>query len=379
MDTGTTPALLLDAARMEANIAKAHARADTLGVALRPHLKTCKSVPVARKLLGVRGTAAAVSTLAEAKAFFDAGTVSNLRYAGPFASDKVATVAPWLQAGKTLEILIDDPVNAAAVGDEAGRAGVAIDLVVELDIDGYRAGVAPQSPRFAALISAIRSHPHLRLAGLYSYAGATYDLFTHDERANHVERHRTTLTATADTLRTEGIAVDTIGIGSSPALASAQTLEGLTEICAGVFVFQDLAQIGIGVASLDDIAVTVLATITQHKPDTGRVFIDAGGLALSHDRSTAKQAVDQGYGLVCDAVTGAPLAEGDVIVRAVSQEHGTITRRDGAPPPFELLPIGAKVRIAPNHICMTAAAYEAYAVTDANGAPIAHWPRANGW
>ncbi len=373
-----TPALILDRERMRANIARAKARAAALGVALRPHLKTCKSVAIAKEMIDPATPMAAVSTLAETKAFFHAG-IANLRYTSPFAADKVDVVAPWIKNGLHFEILVDDPDAARAMAERAEAAGVTITAIIEIDVDGVRGGVQPHAPRIDEVVSVLRERDGLHCGGVYSYAGATYDLFSRDERADRVETHRAALVATAARLDHSGLTCASIGMGSSPALADARSLDGLTEHCAGVFVFQDLAQCGIGVATLADIAVSVLATVTAQKPDAGRVFIDAGGLALSHDRSTAGQSLDQGYGLVCDVTTGQPLGDGDLIVSAVSQEHGRITKRDGSPPPFDALPVGRRVRILPNHVCMTAAAYEAYAALDDDDGSDALWPRINGW
>ena len=64
--------------------------------------------------------------------------------------------------------------------------------------------------------------------------------------------------------------------------------------------FQDLFQAGLGACSVDDVALSVLATVTGRQPAQDRFVIDAGGLALSKDRSTQGTAFDAGYGLVCD-------------------------------------------------------------------------------
>ncbi|MEO1039217.1 MAG: alanine racemase [Pseudomonadota bacterium] len=376
-DALITPSLLLDKARFFNNIAAMAARAKALGVRLRPHMKTCKSVAVGRHVLGGDWDAIAVSTLVEARAFFEAG-VRDIRYTAPFAAEKLAAIAPMIQDGLHFEVLLDNAVSAARLGEAAAALNADVAVMIELDIDGYRGGCRPDGEGFQALLRTLDASPHLSLQGLYSYGGKTYGLPDRTEREALIEKHRRVLSQTAETLRKAGRTIGTVGLGGSPPLQTAQTLEGLTEACAGVFVFEDLAQAGVGVTRLDDIAVTVLASVVQHAPDSGRVYIDAGSLALAQDRSTAKQAHDQGYGLVCDAETCEPLGDGDLIVAAVSQEHGQIRRRDGGPAPAELLPVGARVRVMPNHVCMTANPYEGYHVVE-KGAVTAWWPRANGW
>ena len=107
--------------------------------------------------------------------------------------------------------------------------------------------------------------------------------------------------AAARLLRSHGHAAPVVSVGSTPTAHFARDLTGVTEVRAGVFVFFDLVMHGIGVCAIDDIALSVLATVIGHKPEKGWILIDAGWMALSRDRGTANHPVDQGYGLVCNA------------------------------------------------------------------------------
>ena len=133
----------------------------------------------------------------------------------------------------------------------------------------------------------------------------------------------------------------------------------------------DLFQAGIGSIAQEDIAVSVLSTVMSHQRAARRFFIDAGGLALSKDRSTASLATDCGYGALLD-VEGRRY--GDLIVNDVAQEHGFVELEAGTAPPS----IGTQLRVIPNHACMTAAMYEEYTVIDGSHV-VARWPRINGW
>jgi D-serine deaminase-like pyridoxal phosphate-dependent protein len=144
----------------------------------------------------------------------------------------------------------------------------------------------------------------------------------------------------------------------------------------GVFVFQDLVMAGIGVCSVDDIALSVLGTVIGHRPDKGWTLVDAGWMAMSRDRGTASQSVDQGYGLVCD-LDGRPIA--DLVLVGANQEHGIIGHRSGQADNSPHLPVGTPVRILPNHACSTAAQYDRYQVLGTDGRVDATWPRFNGW
>jgi D-serine deaminase-like pyridoxal phosphate-dependent protein len=146
---------------------------------------------------------------------------------------------------------------------------------------------------------------------------------------------------------------------------------------AGVYMFNDLVMVGIGVCSTDDIAISVLVSVIGHQPDRGWIITDGGWMALSRDRGTASQSQDQGYGLVCDAA-GKPVPE-DMIVASASQEHGVIARRDGGTVNVSDYPVGRLLRILPNHACATAAQHAGYHVVANDGDIIATWPRISGW
>ena len=175
--------------------------------------------------------------------------------------------------------------------------------------------------------------------------------------ARIAEAERAGVVQAAERLRAAGHAAPIVSMGSSPTALHAASLAGVTEVRAGVYMFGDLFQAEIGTHGLEDIAVTVLTSVIGRRP--GRLLVDAGGLALSKDRSTEAAPKDYGFGLVLD-LHGRP-AFGDTIVRRAYQEHGLI--EPDAAHPIDL-PVGGKLRIAPNHTCMTAAAHDRYHVTD---------------
>src|SRR4030095_281329 len=168
-----------------------------------------------------------------------------------------------------------------------------------------------------------------------------------------------------------------VSVGSTPTAHFARDLADVTEVRAGVFVFFDLVMAGIGVCQVDDIALSVLATVIGHQRDKGWILVDAGWMALSQARGTRKQAVDQGYGLVCDPA-GVPYP--DLIVADANQEHGIITVRPGSGGKLPDLGIGDRVRILPNHACATGAQHRAYHVVRGDSDEVeAEWPRFGGW
>jgi D-serine deaminase-like pyridoxal phosphate-dependent protein len=168
-----------------------------------------------------------------------------------------------------------------------------------------------------------------------------------------------------------------VSVGSTPTALSAVQLHGVTEVRAGVYVFQDLVMAGVGVASPDELAFSVLATVIGHQPDKGWVLVDAGWMAMSRDRGTQQQPVDWGYGAVCSE-DGTPLDA--YLMSGANQEHGIVSRRDGQvlADLAERFPVGSRLRILPNHACATAAQFSQYDVLAEDGR-LQAWPRFNGW
>lgn len=369
-----TPGLVLDEGRMLNNIARLRTRLTQLGVSLRPHLKTAKSIDIARAVMDGSAGPAAVSTLREAEVFADAG-VKDILYAVGIAPQKLDRVAALRRRGVDLCVVLDSLEQAAAVTEAARSTGDRIPVLIEIDCDGHRAGVRANDP----LLVEIGRRLHAggaELRGVMAHAGESYGCRSVAALEAAAEGERAAAVACADTLRAAGLPCPVVSVGSTPTAHFARRLDGVTEVRAGVFVMFDLVMAGIGVCTTDDIALSVLATVTGHRADRGWTFIDAGWMALSRDRGTAKQAVDQGYGLVCD-IDGRLYP--DLIVSETNQEHGIIVRCPGSTALHVPLPIGTQVRILPNHACATGAQHDRYHVVTAGSDLVREWERFRGW
>lgn len=370
-----TPSLVLDERRMLRNVERLRAHLDALGVPLRPHLKTPKSVEVARRMLTGGTGPATVSTLKEAEAFAAAG-VRDILYAVGIAPQKLPRVLAIRAAGCDLSVMVDSPEQAEAITAAARRAGDAIPVLIEIDCDGHRSGLLPHDPTVIA-IGRILVDGGTDLRGVVTHAGESYGAVGADALADFAERERRSAVTAAEALRAAGLPSPVVSVGSTPTAHFARDLTGVTEVRAGNFVFFDLVMRGIGVCTTDDIAISVLTTVIGHQRQRGLIVVDAGWMALSRDRGTSVQAVDHGYGVVCD-LDGMVLD--DLIVREANQEHGIIALRPGSGASLPDLPVGTQVRILPNHACATAAQFDGYDVLPADpGAPLAHWPRIRGW
>lgn len=369
-----TPALVLDKSKMDRNILKMQAVSKRLNVPLRPHGKTPKNVEIGRELVANGAVGLTVSTLREAEAYFSGG-VTDLFYAVALAPAKVERVAALIKAGATITCLVDHPNAAAKIAREARRLGVTIPLAIEIDVDGYRAGLPDLNGAIETLTQQIVQEEGTSFAGIMSYGGASYNC-TPPEAHDLAEKHRQKLIDVRNRVNALGIDCPMVSFGSSPATLYAETMEHITELRCGIYVFQDLFQAAIGACTIDDIAISVLVSVIGLRPDRNMIIVDAGGLAMSKDLSTARTNHDAGYGLVCD-INGRLI--GDLHIATTSQELGLITSLSGAPLPFDDIEIGTRLRILPNHADMTAAAYDGYHVVNGGNQIVNYWERANGW
>ncbi len=371
-----TPFLALDPDRMERNLARLEQRMRDLGVALRPHMKTHKSIDVGKRMS--RGiNPIAVSTLREAEMFADAG-YRDITYAVGIAPSKLPRVQALRRRGVDLAVILDSVEQARAVSDASRSSGDRIPALIEIDADGHRAGIVPGDDRVLDVARALANGSDAaELRGVLVHAGESYGCASPDAIAAAAEIERAAVVSVATRLRAAGFPCPVVSVGSTPTSHFARTLEGVTEVRAGVYLFQDLVMAGIGVCELDDIAISVVATVIGHRPELGWIITDAGWMAMSRDRGTASQAVDQGYGVVT-AMDGTPYE--DLIVVRTSQEHGTMAIRAGSGASLPDLPVGSRVRVLPNHACATTAQYDRYMVAPTGSDRIvAEWEIFRGW
>lgn len=375
LDTIETPALILDLPKVDRNIARLRSHLDALGVAFRPHVKTGKSIEVAKRLFDGTTGPLTVSTLAEAEYFADGG-FRDITYAVGLSPDKIGRARALVDGGVDLSVLIDSLEQARDLVDAARDGRAMPGVLIEIDCDGHRGGLLPDDQTLVAIADALRDGG-VEMRGVLTHAGESYGARGGAGLPEAAEAERAAAVAAAELLRAAGHPAPVVSVGSTPTAHFARDLTGVTEVRAGVFTFFDLVMHGIGVCAVDDIALSVLATVIGHRREKGWILTDAGWMAMSRDRGTQKHPVDQGYGLVCD-IDGKPYA--DLIVEDASQEHGIIKARPGSNAAIPDLPIGTRVRILPNHACATGAQHDAYHVVEGDGHAItAVWPRLRGW
>lgn len=329
----TTPVAIVDLDVFASNIARGVARAAELGVGLRPHAKTVKSPELMARVVEAGVSGLTVSTLCELESLRH--LTSDFLYAVPLAFGKQARLLDALDVAEVrLTVVVDSVEGVMAVPDDPR-----IDVAIEIDSDGLRGGVPPTSPELVTIAERVGS----RLRGVMTHAGASY-LETPDVVAS-VERDAVVLAAAR--LRDAGHVIDMVSVGSSPTFAAVDHLHGVSEARPGVYLFGDESQVALGASGAEDVAMTVLATVIGHR---GRaVVVDAGWSALSQDRGVPRL---QGCGY------GVTEGDSDLVVSAVTQEHGIVERMSGADPG---LAVGDRIRIRPLHACATAEMHPSFA------------------
>lgn len=331
-----TPGLLLDLDVLEANLERMAARARPLGVSLRPHIKTHKCIEIAERQRALGAQGLTVSTLYEAKVFADHG-FTDLTWAFPVILNRIAEAAT-LAERITLRLVVD---SMTAV-DALEKSGRPFPVFLKLDCGYHRAGMNPVSAAALDVARRLAGSRTLKFCGILCHSGHAYHGKSISEICGIAEQERTVMVEFAEKLRAEGIEVPAISVGSTPAMAQAVKLDGVTEARPGNYALYDYTQVVLGSCALRDVAVTVQSSVVSTQPGAKHSVIDAGALALSKD-----------VGSELGPRTMGEILGHDVRVASVSQEHGVTSGP---------LPVGTRIRIVPNHSCLTVAQFDEYVV-----------------
>jgi len=331
-----TPAVLVDQARAIRNLDRMQAAASARGLRLRPHAKTHKSPMVARWQIERGAVGICCAKLGEAEVFADAG-VSDIRLPyplNPANADRLIALA----ARTRVSFIVDHPRVAAEWSAALSRAGAVVEVLVKVDVGFHRCGIAPDAATAVPFIKAVAALPGLRLRGLLSHAGQAYHAASEADLREMAAAEAATLRGLAAAARATGVTIDELSAGATPTARFAIEQEGLTEYRPGNYVYFDRTQVGLGAASPEDCALTVLARVVS-KPAADRIVLDAGSKTLSSDGARGFSPA-AGYGIVLD--------HEDLLIERLSEEHATVKCTRGA----TTLEPGDLVRILPNHSCV---------------------------
>ncbi len=328
-----TPAVLVEADRLEANLRSMAALCARHGVRLRPHVKTHKCVPLARRQLELGAIGLSAAKVSEARVFIEDG-LTDVLVAYPLRGDKVAALRA-LDA--PVSTLVDDA--SGVEGLAAGWSGAArpLGVAVKVDVGLGRVGVPWQQPeRVLDLARRIERAPGLRFVGLVTHAGHAYRAVDAAEVAVVGRHEGDAMAQVADFLRAAGQPVPCVSVGSTPTARAAVARPGVDELRPGVYVFHDAQQVALGAATWADCALTVWTTVVS-RGDDHRAICDAGSKTFSSDRGA--HGTDRvPYGVLP--------SRPQLALVGLSEEHGWLrAERGDAPWP------GERLRIVPAHAC----------------------------
>jgi D-serine deaminase-like pyridoxal phosphate-dependent protein len=350
-----TPQVVIDRARAMRNIDRVQTLADAAGVRLRPHAKTHKSPIVAGWQIARGAVGVCCAKVGEAEVFVAAG-VRDIRLPYPVNPSNAARVMALMDRA-ALSIIVDHLEVARGWSEAMARAGRTLDVLVKVDVGFHRCGIDPAG-RPLAFLEEIASMKGLRLRGLLSHAGHGYHAASEAELESVARRAGEILLALRDEAASAGIAVEEISVGETPTIRFSARQTGLTELRPGNYVYFDRTQVALGAATLEDCALTVVASVVS-KPASDRIILDCGSKTLTNDqaRGIAKAT---GYGAVLAADTGtARRVDDSLTIERLSEEHA-IVRVDGG----TSLEPGARVVVVPNHSCVVSNLVDAVRLVD---------------
>jgi D-serine deaminase-like pyridoxal phosphate-dependent protein len=331
LDGFATPLVVVDLAVLERNISAMAEKSQLLGLALRPHAKTHKCVQIAARQLAAGAVGLTVATLGEAEVFADAGC-EDLFIAYPLWVDtaragRLAALAERVR----LRVGVDSPDAAAALGRAVGRRR--LEVLVEVDSGHHRSGVSPAE---AGRVADAAARVGLVVVGAFTFPGHSYGVGAVEQAARDETE---ALAGASEAIRSSGHAVSVLSGGSTPTALLTGT-GAVDEIRPGVYVFNDAQQVALGTCRLDDVALSVLATVTS-TPEPGRFVLDSGSKVLGTDRPSWVP----GHGMVVQM----PHAT----LTRLAEHHAVVTTGDGwsAEPNRADVAVGQRLRVVPNHVC----------------------------
>jgi D-serine deaminase-like pyridoxal phosphate-dependent protein len=336
VDSLRTPAVLIDKAKALRNLDRMQAEVNARGIRLRPHSKTHKSPLIARWQIERGAAGICCAKLGEAEVFAGAG-FADIRLPYPINPSNADRVIALLDRTR-LSFIVDHPAVAKQWSEAMTRAGRQVDVLVKVDVGFHRCGIDPGAGDAVEMIRAVAALPGLRFKGLLSHAGHAYHAHSEEELRSMAERESTTMRALADRCRQAGVTVEEISAGATPPARFSIQQDGFTEYRPGNYVYFDRTQAALGAATLDDCALTVLATVVS-KPARDRVVFDSGSKTLTNDGARGFTPAP-GFGVV--------VGHGNLLIERLSEEHATVKAVDGS----TTLEPGDRVRIIPNHSCV---------------------------
>jgi D-serine deaminase-like pyridoxal phosphate-dependent protein len=338
-----TPCVLVDHVKLERNIDRMQAAVSARGLRLRPHAKTHKSPELARVQIGRGAVGVCCAKLGEAEVFAAAG-IEDIRLPYPLLPVNADRVLALLDQAH-LSFIVDHPAVARGWSEAMQRAGRTVDVLVKVDVGFHRCGIDPEASGAAELVARIAELPGLEFKGLLSHAGHAYLANSEAEIATVAAAEARLLNDLAARVRELGVPVEEISVGATPSARFSVQQSGLTELRPGNYIYYDRTQVGLGSATWDDCALTVLARVVS-RPAPDRAILDCGSKTLTNDQARGTGDM-RGQGAILQSLDTA-VPDTALTIERLSEEHANV-RVSGSE---RALDPGDLVRVVPNHSCV---------------------------
>ncbi|XP_074642370.1 D-serine dehydratase-like [Tubulanus polymorphus] len=364
-----TPAFLVDLDKVKSNCDEMRHRCETLlGVKLRAHLKTHKTLEAAILMTGGTKRCVCVSTLKEAEFFADGG-FDDIVYAAPLIAAKVPRCKVLAEKLQAFHVMVDSLHGIEALAENPLKDGQNWSVLLKIDIGSKRAGVLWNSDQAVDLAKTIATSGTMVFYGLYGYCGGlAYECHSADELKSTSDLAAARLLECKNKINGIGLLFETCGIGCTPTASfPGEKISQLTELHPGNYVFYDVEQTLIGSVSLDRVACKVATRVTGHYPDKNTILVDCGFMALSHD----------GKGLIPPGSTCLVEGHPELMLTEISQEVGTLEPVSGKID-YSQFPLGKMLFFYPYHSSATAAMFPFYYVYR-DDKIVDTWTPTRGW
>jgi len=352
-DDRLTPYIEIDVARLESNLQAMQEKASRAGVTLRPHIKTHKSLFIARRQRALGACGITVSKPSEGEVFIRGGERDILLAYPVIRAASVATLLKLAaQHEAKVTLIVDAQHGVAAIADaQRQQPDADVAVAIKVDVGLHRIGVDPHGNDAVTLAQAIQA-AQLPFAGLVSHAGHAYGAGHPEAIAQIALEEARLMQQVQRQLREAGFTACPISVGATPTALAAPVAEGTDEIRPGNYALLDLTACRLGLSRVDDLALSVISRVVA----VNRHFaiIDAGSKMLSSDKGPHGTSAS-GFGIAVD--------EQGVCyeIAKLSEEHGFIAWLEKAPR------VGALLRIYPNHSCAVMAQSDSYVLRYADG------------
>lgn len=328
-----TPYVKIDYLKVEKNIKNMIDSLSKYNIKHRPHVKTHKSVELAKLEIKAGAIGISCATLTELEIMAAAG-INNILLAFPLIGNTQCRNLYEILKKYNFEFttIVDSEEGLAGLNAVGRNLNKKINVYIDIDSGGHREGI--QSESVLSFTKKVLKTEWVRLTGIFTYFGHIYKYETKDhakkskEEANILLNHQRLLAE-------NGIQIDNLSGGSTVSSNNPEQLAGITESRAGNFIFYDMNAVHLGLVSPEECALRVVAKVVS-KPVAGKLTIDAGSKALSTDDPLKGDA----YGYV--------ISHPELKIVSLNEEHGFVEYNEGKID----LNIGDNIEIIPNHACV---------------------------